>query len=520
MKKITKTATNPVLMTDYPDPDIIRVGDTFYMISTTMHMMPGGVILRSYNLVDWEIASYIYTTLDSTPKQTLEDQSGIYGKGMWAASIRYHEGIFYVCFVANDTGKTYIYTSKTIEGPWEKHTIEGFFHDNSILFDEDGRVFIVYGNRKIFLTELKPDLSGVKEGGINKLLLEDDENHGLGFEGTHFYKINGKYYLFFIHWPKFGNKRRTEACYCCDTVDGDYKGCDVMDDDMGFRNAGVAQGGIVDTPDGDWYSIIFQDHGALGRIPVLVPVTWKDDFPVFGIDGKIPKEITVTDYKPGYSYAPLYADDDFNYTPGPDGKVTLKNVWQWNHEPNEKGWSVTERPGFLRLRTTVVRPNVTRGLNTLTQRTFGHYTEGSVVIDGTGMKDGDFAGISAFMGKYCMIALTKENGSYSLVQLKRSVPANPGEEFMGGQDLKPGIECGRVKVDSAEVTLKVCCHFGDKEDYVEVFYLENENWVMLGERQELSYRLDHFMGCRLALSYFSTEKEGGVVDFTSFKMSI
>ena len=119
---------------------------------------------------------------------------------------------------------------------------------------------------------------------------------------------------------------------------------DVLDDDMGYYNAGVAQGGVVDTPDGDWYAILFQDHGAIGRIPVLVPMTFENDFPVLGVDGKVPKYIEVKSTRPDHEYAPLYDGDDFVYSPDQNGQVKLKNVWEWNHTPNDDLWSVTERP--------------------------------------------------------------------------------------------------------------------------------------------------------------------------------
>ena len=103
------SSINPITRMDYPDPDVIRVDDTYYMVSTTMYFMPGCEILRSYDLVHWEHAAYVYDRLDSTPAQRLEDGKNIYGCGMWAASLRYHDGIFYICFVANDTHKTYLY---------------------------------------------------------------------------------------------------------------------------------------------------------------------------------------------------------------------------------------------------------------------------------------------------------------------------------------------------------------------------------------------------------------------------
>ena len=256
---------NPLTCLDYPDPDVIRVGDVYYMISTTMHFMPGGEILRSYDLVHWEHLTFVYETLEDLPSHRLEDGTGIYGRGMWAGSLRYHEGTFYACFVANDTHKTYLFTANRIDGPWARKTIEGFYHDCSLLFD-DGRVFIAYGNTEIKITELDADLSGPKEGGLDRVIVNETGNQMLGYEGAHFYKINGRYYLFFIHslpdrW------RRVVACFSADSVDGEFTGGDVFNDDFGFCGQGIAQGGIVDTPDGRWFGIFFQDRGAVGRIP-------------------------------------------------------------------------------------------------------------------------------------------------------------------------------------------------------------------------------------------------------------
>ncbi|GHU68004.1 hypothetical protein FACS1894184_08990 [Clostridia bacterium] len=251
-------ARNPIIWMDYPDIDVIRVDDTYYMISTTMHFMPGGVILRSYDLVHWEICSYVYDILEDTPGQRLDDSKGVYGKGMWAASLRFHDGRFYVCFVANDTRRTYLYQSDSITGPWTRQYIEGFYHDNSILFD-DGRIYIVYGNTTISIVELNDGLTAPKPGGLDKVILEDDRGrYKLGYEGAHIYKINGYYYIFLIHWLKNESGRRVEACFRAKTLDSEWRGGDVLNADLGFMNAGVAQGGIVDTLDGGWYAMLFQ----------------------------------------------------------------------------------------------------------------------------------------------------------------------------------------------------------------------------------------------------------------------
>ena len=186
---------NPLTMADFPDPDVIRVGDTYYICSTTMYYMPGGALLRSYDLINWEFCSHIYDTLEDTPRENLDGENHAYANGMWAPCLRYHDGVFHVIFIANDTHKTYHFTAENPEGPWKKSYIEGFYHDCSVLFDDDGKVYIMYGNREIHVCELKPDLSGPVEG-TDRIVIRDEPGPFLGYEGTHLYKINGKYYAF------------------------------------------------------------------------------------------------------------------------------------------------------------------------------------------------------------------------------------------------------------------------------------------------------------------------------------
>jgi beta-xylosidase len=505
---------NPILRSDYPDPDVIRVNDTYYMISTTMHFMPGAVILRSFDLINWEIYSYVYNSLDDTPAQKMEHGQSIYGQGMWAACLRYHRDRFYVCFVANDTQKTYLYQAKTIEGPWEKQTIEGFYHDVSLLFDDDDRVYIVYGNTEIYLTELNEQLTGPKPNGLHRIIIRDSPGVMLGYEGAHFYKINQRYYVFLIHWLADGSRRRVEACFYSDSLDGEFSGKDILDDDMGFFNMGIAQGGIVDTPDGDWYAILFQDQGALGRLPVLVPVRWENNVPIFGIDGKVPPHISTKSTRPSHLYAPIVSSDDFRYFPEVDGKIHLNNVWQWNHVPNDALWSVDGEKGVLQIRSGMLSENVTRAVNVLTQRTIGPISSASVEVDGSMLNDGDYAGICALQGRYGMVAITKENGRYFLV-----MRGNPGkaDHTMGKTcDQKPGEEYARIPLSGTTATLKVHTEFAQMVDEATFFYLDDAEWKKIGIIQKLYFGLDHFVGCRFGLFIYATEKIGGKASFRHF----
>jgi beta-xylosidase len=505
---------NPILRADFPDPDVIRVEDTYYMVSTTMHFMPGAVILRSFDLIHWEIYTHVYDALDDTPAQKLDGDQSIYGQGMWAASLRHYRGRFYVCFVANDTHKTYLYQADDIRGPWEKQTIEGFYHDCSLLFDDDDRVYIVYGNTEIYLTELNEYLTGPKLGGLHRWIVRDREGVRLGYEGAHFYKINQRYYLFFIHWLSDGSGRRVEACFSADSLGGEFTGKDVLDDDMGFFNMGVAQGGIVDTPDGDWYAILFQDQGAIGRVPVLVPVHWENDFPIFGIDGKVPTCINTKSTRPDHVYAPLVSSDEFNYFPNANGKIHLNNVWQWNHIPSDNLWSVDGGKGVLQISSGRLSENVTRTLNVLTQRTVGPACSASVEVGGSLLNDGDYAGICALQGRYGMVAVAKEHGKYYLV-----MQGNPGKaDYTMGKtcDKKPGEEYERIPLLGTQATLKIHMDFDQMTDEATFYYLDNTGWQKIGICQKLYFGLDHFVGCRFGLFIYATEKTGGKANFSHF----
>lgn len=507
---------NPVVYSDFPDPDIIRVDDTYYMASTTMHYMPGCDILRSYDLMNWEFVGHAYDTLDDTPGHNLEGREQIYGQGMWAPSFCYHNGVFYINFTANDTHKTYLLTAKNIFGPWEKRTIEGFYYDSSLFFDDDGRVYIVHGQKELYLTELDSEVRGPLEGGLHRLVVKDADQVHLGYEGSHLYKKDGKYYLFTCHMPGWGNEWKTEDCFIADFLTGEFKGKCIIDDDMGYHRLGVAQGGMVDTPEGDWYAFMFQDRGALGRAPMIMPMRFDEEgFPVIGTDGKVPEMVSVPSTKPDYQYEPLNGDDDFIYEPDSEGKVQLKPFWQFNHNPVPELWSVTERPGAYRIYSGKICSSLVYGYNTLTQRTFGPKSESWVQVDGSALKDGDYAGISAFMGCYGAVALTKENGNYFLVMLGK--PAQNDTVFGDSDYLEPAIEYERIGIGADKVILKMQTDFTDKLDEASCYYFADGNWKSIGIRQKQYFKMDHFTGCRFGLFLFSTKQTGGHADFMEFR---
>lgn len=500
---------NPIIRLDYPDPDVIRTGDTYYMVSTTMYFMPGCEILRSYDLIHWEHAAFVYDRLDSTSDQRLEGSGNIYGKGMWAASLRWHKGRFYVCFVCNDTGKTYLYTSAAIEGPWEKHIVEGFYHDCSLLFDDDGSVYIAYGNRDVFITQLKPDLSGPLEGGLHRIAVSDQGNPYLGYEGSHFYKINGKYYLFLIHSLR-DRWMRAEACFVSDSPEGEFTGGDVLVDDMGYFGQGVAQGGIVDTPDGKWFAVLFQDSGAVGRIPILVPISWEGDRPVFG---KTPRTVETVSGRPGYRYEPLVQSDDFKDGPSlaePDAQADkrlygcygLKSCWQFNHEPDLSLVRLDRKQGVFWISTDKLCDCLTQAKNILTQRMLFAGCAGEVRVDISRIKEGDYAGLCALQGRYGMVAATKRGGRTLIV--------------MESREDAQAVEWESIEVKGDTVRLRVEVNFRDMRDEAEFFYHDGCTWRRIGPVHKLRFLLDHFTGCRFGLFLYSTRETGGTAGFGEF----
>ncbi len=493
----TIRAQNPIIHADVPDMSMIRVGDAYYMSSTTMHMAPGVPIMKSKDLVNWTIINYACDTLANVDAMNLVNGKSTYGKGTWASCINYQKGIFYVSTFAQTTNKTYVYKTKDIEkGPWERIVFAPAYHDHTILFDDDGKIYMIWGVRKLRIIELKDDLTGVKEG-TERVLIEDanapiGKNVGLG-EGSQIFKVNGKYYLFNIAWPRGG--MRTVVVHRADKITGQWEG------KVAFQDLGVAQGGIVDTPDGKWFAYLFRDFGAVGRIPYIVPMKWEDGWPVIGVDGKVPETLDLPANKsliPG-----IVNSDEFDRK---KGEPALPLVWQWNHNPDNSLWSVSERKGFLRLKTDRIDSLFVMSRNTLTQRTIGPVCSGTTAVDVSKMKEGDFAGLVLLQSKFGQVGVKFENGVKSIVMVN------------AGSGLP--VEIQKVPLNQNTVYLKVDCNFKDKTDRAYFYYsLDGKKWEAIGDKLKMEYSLVHFMGYRFGLFNYATKNTGGFADFDYFRIS-
>ena len=503
---------NPMLWADVPDPDVIRVGDTFYLVSTTMHLMPGAPIMKSKDLKNWETVGYIFDKLTDSPKYDMKEGT-VYGRGQWATSLKYHNGKFYALLAPNEAGAmgdTYIFTADKAEGPWKILSRMRHFHDCSLFFDDDNRVYVIYGTGEMM--ELKSDLSDVIEGTHQQIFQREEDEKGL-LEGSRVIKHNGKYYLLMISHVYAPGRHRREVCYRADDIHGPWEKQVILESEFGGFSY-EAQGTIVDTKDGDWYGIIFQDRGGVGRVLTLMPCRWINGWPMLGDEnGKVPD--TVRALKNGEPKTGIVKSDDFE-----NSKLGLH--WQWNHNPIDNAWSLTERPGFLRLKTSRVVPNIYLAPNSLTQRMMGPTSSASVCIDLSHLKDGDCAGFAAFnsdsglltvkkKGKRLVLEMSEQK--VELAEREKAVTAVE-EKVIESVDLKQNKIWLRIDADFRPSTDN---RFGGKDLATFYYSLDGEQWTKIGSDYKMGFDWRRFfMGSKFTLFCYATKKAGGYADFDYF----
>ena len=504
---ITDMIDNPMLWADVPDPDIIRVGDTFYLVSTTMHLMPGAPIMKSKDLKNWETVGYIFDKLTDSPKYDLSPTEGtVYGRGQWATSLKYHKGKFYALLAPNEAGSmgdTYIFTADKAEGPWKIVSRMRHFHDCSLFFDDDDRVYVVYGTGEMM--ELKKDLSDVIEGTHRHIFKREADETGL-LEGSRMIKHNGKYYLLMISHVYAPGRHRREVCYRADNIQGPYEKRTILQSEFGGFSY-EAQGTIVDTQDGDWYGIIFQDRAGVGRVLTVMPCRWIDGWPMLGDEeGKVPAR--VRPLKSGEPAKSIVCADDFS-----GEKLGLH--WQWNHNPVDKAWSLTERPGYLRLKTARVVPNLYLAPNTLTQRMEGPKCTGSVALDLSKMKDGDIAGLAAFNDNSAVMAIKKVGKKLTLELSEQKVKLSQREKKVENVDIKV-VES--VELKQQKIWLRIDANFVPRTDIANFSYsLDGKEWTKIGGDYRMGFDWQRFfMGTKFGIFNYATKKAGGYVDVDEF----
>lgn len=480
------TFTNPVIAADFPDPDVIRVDDTYYMVSTTMFVFPGVTILKSNDLVNWEYCSNAVSRFDYSPCYNL-DSCNRYGHGQWATSLKYHNGKFHALFITLNEGGFHCIADKA-EGPWEIHHLPRGFYDPGLFYDEDGKIYVAEGYGKISITEVDSNLISKNE---TKLVYTGDIRGGL--EGTHVYKINGFYYLYCT----YGGVNGIQVALRSKNIYGPYEQKIVISDSIPGVTFGIHQGALIQTKTGEWWTMLFVDSGPLGRFPSLQPVNWIDNWPMVGVEGKG----VVTYKKPNvgkeYPIIHLPTSDEFNDT-------TLGMQWGWNHNPNPANWSLNQRKGFMRLTIGKVVKNLTEAPNTLTQRTFANRNQNipsiaTTKFDVGNMKNGDVAGLAVFQEPYAYLCVKKDNDQYKVMMVNNGTMID-SIPFQGDALFLRAVASNKTKIATFE------------------YSTDHIKYIPIGNELPMQFSLKIFTGNKFCLFNYATKETGGFVDFDWFRV--
>ena len=517
------TFTNPLFYDEFSDPDILRVGDDYYLAGTTMHAVPGLVILHSKDLVNWENISYCFDRFDFDDDAfSLKNHQEIYGQGVWAPAIRYANGQFYVFTNINGKGLQ-CYTSKDIHGPWKHHNMQGRIYDLSVLFDDDGKIYAIHGYGEVKCTELKPDMSGPIEETERTII---PEGNAVG-EGHHMYKINGMYYLISTDYRPNG---RT-LCSRSKSIWGPYETITITaDETFGYHQApltqvprgeqyrighdgtkfgipevdvdatactNIHQGGIVEDQSGQWWALLMMDFHSIGRTVTLAPITWKDGWPMLGLEGNLGRapRTWIKPNIPGsvadasQAKAPYERSENFN------GKA-LGRVWQWNHNPDDTKWSL--KNGRLRLQS-MPAEQLMWARNSLTQRVIGPTSITTVELYTKGLKDGDVAGLGNINVPCSWIGIVKDGRQSILRCFEQAINDTIDTPFSGDK-----------------IFLRMVGDYDHDRAHYE-YSLNGTDFKQLGREMPLSYQLISFQGSRHALFAFNHKgTKGGYAEFDNF----
>ena len=288
---------------------------------------------------------------------------------------------------------------------------------------------------------------------------------------------------------------RTVVIHRADKITGPWEG------KIGLQDLGVAQGGLIDMPNGDWYAYLFRDFGAVGRIPYLVPVKWENGWPILGENGKVPGTLNLPPNKSIISS--IVTSDDFKRK----GKQPdLPLAWQWNHNPDNNLWSTKSRKGYLRLTTGRVDNDFLAARNSLTQRTFGPQSSASTALDVSKMKDGDFAGLALLQKNFGQVGV-KVNGANKVILMINATTGKPEE-------------IANVPLNQETVFFKVNCDFTYRKDMANFFYsLDGKDWKAIGTPLKMAYTIPQFIGYRFTLFNYATKEIGGYADFDFFRLA-
>jgi beta-xylosidase len=492
------TYRNPIIYADYSDPDVIRVGDDYYMTSSSFQCVPGLPILHSKDLVNWRIIGHALAKQPS-PRYDLPRN----GEGCWAPSLRYHAGQFWIYYGDPDLG-IYMVKTSNINGPWETPVLvksaKGW-EDPCPLWDDDGNVYLVHAwaksragfNGVLTVNRLSPDGTRVLDNGTD--VFKGGDRHPT-IEGPKFYKRNGYYYIFA---PAGGVKPGWQVVLRSRNVYGPYEDRIVLHQGSTEVN-GPHQGAWIDSPDGASWFVHFQDRDAYGRIIHLQPMTWRNDWPVMGVDrqGDGNGEPVMNWPKPKgaekYAAEEPQTSDEFN-------SPQLGLQWQWNANSSDSWYSLRARKGFLRLYA-LPKPDVVANLwavpNLLLQKFPGPRFTVTTRVEAALGQSGDRAGLLVMGSDYAYVAVVREGKKYRIVKVvTRNADRGAAEAVDASKDITSGPIYLRVSVQPEAI-----CQFSYSDD--------GKTFYSIGEK--FTAKTGRWIGARVGLFAEATSKSGAFAD--------
>jgi beta-xylosidase len=497
--------TNPLYHADFPDPDVVRVGDDFYMVTSSFPYSPGLPVYHSKNLVHWtqvgNVFSHQHSDYFDIPR---------HGEGVYAPSIRYNNGFYYIYYGDPDFGIV-MTKAEHPEGPWTEPKLiapgKGWI-DPCPLWDEDGQAYLVKAwarsragiNSILTLHRMNNEGDSLLDDGV--LIFDGTVEHPT-IEGPKMYKRNGYYYIFA---PAGSVTMGWQTVLRSQNIYGPYEDRIVMKQGTSPFN-GPHQGGFVELDSGEFWFLHFQDHGAYGRILHLNPMTWINDWPVIGIDktgdgiGQPVERYRYPDTGKRPEFKAQKTSDDFDHD-------KLSPQWRWQANVRNEWYSLTERPGYLRLYA-IPSPsddfNVVHIPQVIGQRFPAEAFRVTTELDISGLKDGDMAGIAVLGNNSADMRIEKKDGETAIRFMVR-VRANSG-------GIENELSTGTLSGDKVFLRITVregaLCTFHFSED--------GENYTLMGTDFKATGLL--WVGASVGLYSINNSKQntsGGFVDIDRF----
>ncbi len=496
---------NPLIWEDLPDPEVIRVDDAYYYTASSFHYSPGAPLLRSYDLVHWEYFSHSVPKLDFDESYDLVDGHA-YVKGIWASTLAYRVSnkTFYWMGCMHTTNKGYVFTASDPQGPWQKHQSDSCYYDMGLLIEpETDDLYVAFGHGTIYVAKLSDD--GFTEER-REVVFKTPENLSGPLEGSRFYKIDGDYYIWLTQYAN--------GEYVARSTSGPFGPYELrpLAVKTPFPNIGAGhsphQGGIVQTQRGDWYYIAFNDAYPGGRLPVMIPLIWKDGWPeVELIDGR---------WSATYPFPNLPCGADKVKKPSRFDRfktADLSTEWEWNHNPDNLKWSTGN--GLI-LQTATVTDDIYAARNTLTRRIEGPISSATIELDYSKMRNGDVAGLAVLRNRSAWIGIRKSGDNTRLLVTdnismdEKWNTLSEGEETLG-QEISGGKIWLRVQAN---------IHTDEGGGKAEFFYsLDGVKFECLGDSFEMIRTWPFFLGYRFAIFNYATEALGGEITIERFEIA-